>query len=265
MSMQEFDLDAYLQRIGCMGETSPTLDALMSLHHAQLYTIPFENFDIQLGRDINLDPEAIFEKIVLQRRGGYCFELNGLFLMALKSIGFDARALLARVHILGAPTGRVHQLELITIDGTQWIADVGFGADTPRRPILLEFDQIMDHDGQTIRLVKDKKFGTILQCLKEDHWIDLYSFDLEHVCPGDIDLGNYFTSTHPSSPFVIARVAALPIQNGVVTLFNNTLKMVIAENESVQELEEGQAYLNALNDYFGIELAAPYEQLRQLP
>ena len=265
MNTQQFDLDAYLQRVGYNGKTAPTVDTLKALHHAQLYTIPFENFDIQLGRGINLNTETIFEKLVHQRRGGYCFELNGIFLMALKSMRFDVRALLGRVHKSGTPSGREHQIELITIKGRQWIADVGFGADTPRTPIPLEFNQPTTHDGLTVRLVSDDRFGIMLQSLKEEGWINLYSFDLGYVCHADIDCGNYFASTHPSSLFVIARVAALPVAHGVITLFNNTLKETIAGNESIQELEEGQAYLDALKHYFGIELDAPYENLLPLP
>ena len=95
--------------------------------------------------------------------------------------------------------------------------------------------------------------------------IDLYSFDLEYVSPADIELGNYFTSTNPLSLFVRARVAALPVEMGVITLFNNILTKVIDGNQSVQELAEGQAYLNALKDHFGIELESPYDNLRSLP
>ena len=261
----KFDRNAYLQRINYIGETTLTLDTLKALHHAQLYTIPFENFDIQLGRGINLNPETIFEKLVHKRRGGYCFELNGLFLMALKAFGFEVRPLLARTHVAGTPTGRGHQIELVTIEGRQWIADVGFGADTPRVPIPLEYNQPAIHDGQKIRLVDAGHFGIMLQTENDDKWIDLYSFDLSHVFPADIDQGNHYTSTHPSSLFVFARVAALPVENGVITLFNNTLKEVVAGKEIVQELAEGQAYLDALKNHFGIELDTPYEQLRSLP
>ena len=265
MNTFKFDRDAYLQRINFVGETTPTVDTLKALHDAQLYTIPFENFDIQLGQGIDLSPGAIFEKLVYQRRGGYCFELNGLFLMALKTFGFEARPLLARTHVTGTPSGRGHQIEFVTIGGRQWIADVGFGADTPRVAIPLELNQPTIHDGQKIRLVDADHFGIMLQTEKDDEWIDLYSFDLGYVCPADIDYGNHYSATHPGSLFVFARVAALPVENGVVTLFNNTLKKIIAGNESVQELEEGQAYLDALKYNFGIELDAPYEKLLPLP
>ena len=261
----KFVCNAYLQRINYAGETTPKLDTLKALHHAQLYTIPFENFDIQLGQGIDLSPEAIFEKLVYQKRGGYCFELNGLFLMALKTFGFEVRPLLGRTHVTGIPSGRGHQIELVTIEGRQWIADVGFGADTPRVPIPLELNQPTIRDGQKVRLVDADHFGIMLQTEKEDEWIDLYSFDLSHVFPADIDYGNHYTSTHPSSLFVFARVAALPVENGVITLFNNSLKKIISGNESIQELAEGEVYLDALKNNFGIELDAPYEKLRPLP
>ena len=151
-----FNSTRYLERINCNSSPKPTFEFLKEIHNAQLYTIPFENFDICLNRVINLEPAAIFEKLVRKARGGYCFELNGLFLMALKSFGFDARALLGRVHITGVPTGRGHQVSLVTIDGNQWILDVGFGAETPQVPIPLRFNQPITCEGQILRLVESE-------------------------------------------------------------------------------------------------------------
>ena len=264
MSSFKFDRNAYLQRINFTGEITPTLDTLEALHHAQLYTIPFENFDIQLGSVIDLSSRAVFDKLVHKKRGGYCFELNGLFLMALHDFGFDARPLLGRVHVTGTPTGRGHQIELVTIEGRQWIADVGFGADTPRAPIPLVLDQPLTQGSQTIRLIKDDRFGIMVQAVKDVNWVNLYSFDLGYVCPADIDYGNHYNATHPESLFVFARVAMLPLENGVITLFNNTLNKKVGGNEIVQELEAGQPYLDALKNNFGIELDAPYDKLRPL-
>jgi N-hydroxyarylamine O-acetyltransferase len=265
MNENNFDLGAYLQRIKYEGEKTPNIDTLKSIHLSQLYTIPFENFDIQLGRNIYLEPEVMFNKLVHQRRGGYCFELNGLFLLALRAFGFEARPLLARVHLTGMPSGRGHQIELIKIKERQWIADVGFGVDTPRAPIPLNLNQTTIHEGQKIRLVDAGHLGIMLQTEKNNEWIDLYSFDLSHVFPADIKYGNHYTSTHPDSFFVFARVAELPVENGVITLFNSTLKKVIAGKEIIEELAEGQPYLDALKRHFGIELDAPYKALRPLP
>jgi N-hydroxyarylamine O-acetyltransferase len=260
-----FNLDRYLERLHYSVAIQPTEEGLEALHRAQAYTIPFENFDILLGRGISLEPPMIYDKLVHRRRGGYCFELNGLFLMALQSIGFDARALLARVHLTGTMTGRGHQLILVTLQGREWIADVGFGGSGIRAPIPFELNRVSSHDGQTFRLVAAEPFGIMLQTLTDTHWQDLYSFDLGQVFPVDIAYGNHFTSTHPSSFFTLARVAALPRPDGRVALFNCTLRTVTPNGEQVQELEEGQAYLDALKTQFGIELDAPYEALRPLP
>ena len=258
----QFDQDAYLQRIGCVREVNGTIEGLRGIHHAQLYTIPFENFDIFLGRGIELEPEKLFQKLVLQKRGGYCFELNGLFLMALQSFGFDARALLARVYVDGEPRGRGHQISLVTIEGKEWIADVGFGRDNPRAPIPFVLNQPTTNDGHTVRLVKTQHYGTLFQVKNNGIWEDRYSFDLEYVCPADIEYGNHFTSTFPKSLFVNAWVAALPVKKGAITLFNNRLKKTVGEKVTQTELEEGQKYLEALEDHFGIKLDAAYDDLR---
>jgi len=267
MDMTEalFGLDAYLARLQHSGPVQPTEDCLEALHRAQIYRIPFENFDIQLGRGISLEPAALCDKLVHRARGGYCFELNGLLLMALHAIGFEARPLLGRVHLVEPPTGREHLLLLVTLQGRQWIADAGFGGLGLRAPIPFELDRPTSHDGLSFRLVEAGPFGVMLQVLKEEQWLDLYSFDLGPVFPADIAQGNHFTSTHPGSLFTFARVVALPTPSGRVSLLNRTLRIVGAGVEQVQELAEGQAYLDALKSHFGIELDAPYEALRPLP
>ena len=265
MDNKAFDLDAYFTRLNYSSVVQPTEDGLEALHRAQVYTIPFENFDILLERGIALEPVALCDKLVHRARGGYCFELNGLFLMALHAIGFEARALLARVHLVDPPSGRQHQLTLVTLQGRQWITDVGFGSFGFRAPMPLEFNHPTVHDGLTFRLVEAEPFGIMLQGLKRGQWLNLYSFDLGQVFPVDIAVGNHFTATHPSSLFTFARVVALLTPTGRVSLLNRTLRIVTADAEQVQELGEGQAYLDALKTHFGIELDAPYEALRPLP
>lgn len=141
---------------------------------------------------------------------------------------------------------------------------MGFGADTPRAPIPLESDRPTTIDGRTIRLLKDDRFGIMVQAVKERHWINLYSFDFGYVCSVDIDYGNHYNATHPKSLFVSARVAALPVENGLITLFDYTLNKREGEKEVVQELGEGQPYLDSLKSHFGIELNISYEKLRPI-
>ena len=264
--MNKFDPEKYLQRITLQKEVKPTEEGLRALHMHQLSAIPFENFDVLLRRPILLDPISLQDKLVSRPRGGYCFELNGLILMALEYFGFEARALLARVHLSGSPIiGRGHQLSLVTINNREWLTDVGFGSQNMREPIPLEINQIFDLGSQRLRLVKAEHYGAMLQSFDGDLWHNLYSFDMEYAGPGDIKYGNYYTSTHPDSIFTQDRIASLPNGEGGITLQNKTLKIKQEDTEQLIELPDDQRYLEALKHHFGIQLDASYDMLPPLP
>lgn len=258
----DFNVDAYLGRIGLSESVNLTEDGIVQLHRAQAYSIPFENFDIQLGRNIELSPQTLFDKLVSRPRGGYCFELNGLFLLALRQFGFEARPLLARVHLGGVLTARTHQLILVTIDGRDWIADVGFGASGLRDPIPIELGRVATQDGLKFRLMDKGPIGIMLQTEGDGYWEDLYSFDLMPVYDVDIAMGNHFTQTYPESFFTYARVATLPNATGRISLMNYSLNKVSGNNSATIELEPGPAYLAAIEESFGIRLDEGYESLR---
>lgn len=258
------DPDAYLERIGIQKIVPISEDGLEQLHRAQGFSIPFENFDILLGRGISIEPEIIFNKLVLSPRGGYCFELNNLLLVALQNFGFEVRPLLARVHLRGTPTSRTHQLNLVTLNGKQWLADVGFGGGGLLAPIPFELNRISEQDGLSFRLVKNLRYDIMLQLKMEDHWQDLYSFDLTHAGEVDIALGNHFTSTHPECFFTFTRLVTLPVEGGRISLMNFTLKKLINGQEEITELLPGQVYLDALEENFGIRLDTHYEALKPI-
>lgn len=260
----KFDCDAYLERIAVSDPVSLSIDFLEQIHRAHAYTIPFENFDIMLGRGIDLSPGKLFDKIILQSRGGYCFELNGLFLQLIQTIGFQAVPLLARVQTRGTPTGRHHQLSLVNINGKKWIADIGFGANGLRAPIPFVMNSPSGHDGLLFRLVEAPPFGTMLQIMEDEEWNNLYSFDLEYVCNADIDSGNHFTSTSPDSYFTWMPVAALPNQTGRVALANFQLTVYTDDGVEIIELEPGEIYMQIIKEYFGIVIDEPYENIRPL-
>jgi len=263
MSPEYFPFDEYCARTGAPTSGSANVERLEELQRAQVYSIPFENFDIQLGFGVDLAPEHLVEKLIRSERGGYCFELNGLFLSALKSAGFKARALLARVHVSGEPTGRGHQVSLVTIADRYWIADVGFGGACPRVPIPLEYDNETVHDGSAFRLCQHE-LGYMLQKKLADGWMDLYSFDLTPVVPNDIAYGNHFTSTHPSSFFTTSRVAVLCHPEGQTRLFNYRCTSTRLDAEIVDDFPDNDDYLVELKNRFGIRLNAEYEDLAPL-
>lgn len=264
MTAFKFDAAKFLHRINHPGGVDASLESLKSLQVAQLRSIPFENFDICLGREIKLAPAELFNKLVEHQRGGYCFELNGLFLMALQHFGFRARPLLGRVHITGTPTGRGHQISLVNLDEQDWIVDTGFGSGTPQEPIPLVANQQRTINGKPTRLMADKHFGYMLQTQTDGSWNNLYSFDLSHVCDGDIAYGNHYTSTNPDSIFTYARVATLRTQKGLITLLNHTLTTTEGDQVIETQLPDGPDYLEALEQHFGIKLEEPYDSLKKL-
>ena len=257
-----FDTAAYLQRIGLSSPPTADLAGLAQLHQAHFYSIPFENFDIPLGRGIDVAPSAIFNKLVHQQRGGYCFETNGLLLQALQQFGFQCRALLARVHLGPTPSGRSHQLSLVTIADQDWLVDAGFGSQTPRQPICLSLNQKLTTDLQTFLLREEQQFGIMLQMKNEGKWDDLYSFDMNPVHQGDIDYANHCTATLDTSTFTNVWLAALPNRRGITTLLNRSLRVTTDGETKITELPAGQVYLEAIEQHFGLNLQATYEQLK---
>ncbi|MET2952386.1 arylamine N-acetyltransferase [Vibrio harveyi] len=263
--MDQTDLQAYLKKVGISQSLNINTDTLLLLHNAQHRRLPFENFDIALGRGISVAEQDIINKLIYRERGGYCYELNALLFNVLKTIGFDARPLLGRVHLSGTPSGRTHQFTLVTMGEDKWIVDVGFGSNTPRAPLPFVLNQDIHTDLQTFRFIEHELVGYMLQVQSYDdpeQWIDLYSLDFEHVFDGDIVCGNHYTSTSPNSHFTSSRVAALATDSGIITLFNHSLKYR-ANGEVVEiELEAGETYLSALKTHFGIALDADYSSLK---
>ncbi|EOX2223649.1 arylamine N-acetyltransferase [Salmonella enterica subsp. enterica serovar Montevideo] len=163
-------LHAYFTRLHCQPLGVPTVEALRTLHLAHNCAIPFENLDVLLPREIQLDETALEEKLLYARRGGYCFELNGLFERALRDIGFNVRSLLGRV-ILSHPASlppRTHRLLLVDVEDEQWIADVGFGGQTLTAPLRLqaEIAQQTPHGEYRLQQQSDHVMGNFWSA----HW-----------------------------------------------------------------------------------------------
>lgn len=264
------DLSAYFLKIGLVDNPSLTIDGMTALHNAQHRCMPFENFDIHLGKGVSVELDDIVQKLVYTQRGGYCFELNELMFQALNVSGFKVKRQLARVHKGPEPTGRSHQVSLVNLDGQMWVVDTGFGSHTPRSPLPIVFDREISTDTQVFRFIKDELFGDMLQIHEkneEDYfeWQSLYSLDYAHVCNGDIQTSNFFVSHSPGSFFVGNRIAAFPLANGIVTLLNHSIKVV--ENNEVREiaLKESESYIVALKEHFGIVLDVHVGDLKALP
>jgi N-hydroxyarylamine O-acetyltransferase len=252
MASSAFDLDAYLVRCGYTGVRAPTLQVLRDLHLAHETHIPFENLDIQLGRPIRLDLASIQAKLVQGRRGGYCFEQNALLAAALEQLGFQVTRLAARVR-LGAtePRPRTHMLLRVDVDGTPWLADVGFGTGGILQPIPLQPDQVTQQQVWSFRLGKEHD-AWVLQSLTGGAWQDLYIFTLEPQYDVDYEMANHYTSTYPLSRFVQVMVVQLSTPEVRYRLYNRELQVTRGTEVSCHTIEDDEALLDVLRETFGL-------------
>lgn len=197
-------LNHYFARINWSGAAAVNIDTLRALHLKHNCTIPFENLDVLLPREIQLDDQSLEEKLVFARRGGYCFEQNGVFERVLRELGFQVRSLLGRVVLSNPPAlpPRTHRLLLVELEGEKWIADVGFGGKTLTAPIRLVADiaQITPHG--EYRLLQEGD-DWILQFNHHQHWQSMYLFDLCEQQQSDYVMGNFWSAHWRNRIFAI--------------------------------------------------------------
>jgi N-hydroxyarylamine O-acetyltransferase len=198
------DLPAYFARIGYAGSREPTLATLhaLTLHHAT--TIPFENLDVLRGRGISLAPEAIFQKLVHAKRGGYCFEQNNLLLLVLRALGYRVTPVGARVRWQiprEVTPARTHLfLRVHLAEGGDWLTDVGMGGASLTGAIPLEFDRELPTPHEIRRL--ERAGGRLFhQLWTGTEWTDCCEFTLDEMHPIDCEVANWWTSASPASHF----------------------------------------------------------------
>ncbi len=254
--LKPFDLGAYLERIGDSGPIAATGEVLDRIHQAHATTIPFENLDILLGRPIRLDLESLQAKLVRDRRGGYCFEQNTLFAAALQCIGFRVTTLAARVRY-GATRllPRTHMLLKVDLDDGPRLADVGFGGDGLLKSVPLEAGRESRQFLWSYRVIAEGDV-LVLQALGPDGWFDLYSFTLEPHFPVDYEMGNYYTSTYPTSIFRQVVVAQRPTPEGRHVLRGRDLSVDRGSDVTRRELADDEDVLSVLSSTFGLEFPA---------
>ncbi|MCC6139127.1 MAG: arylamine N-acetyltransferase [Nitrospira sp.] len=249
------DIHSYYDRIAYRGTQAVSPDALRALHLAHVLTVPFENLDNFLGRAISLEPADLFAKIVTAKRGGYCFELNGLFSLLLEELGFSVTRLIARVRY-GAkpPYPKSHQVSMVNVGGESWLVDVGFGGNGLLEPIRLSSGVQVAQYSEEFRLTVIESDEYLLQCLVHEEWESLYSFTLEPCQPVDYLYPNYFHSHSPDSRFMQRRICTIPTKDGRKTLVDRRLS-IRQDGQNEKSVVEGDAaYTRALHEHFGLVL-----------
>lgn len=251
--MSAFPFDDYLTRIGYRGIAAADLATLTALHRAHVDAIPFENLEIQMGGTVTLDADALEAKMVRRRRGGYCFEQNSLFASALRSIGFVLETCEARVrqNASGTMRPRTHMVLTVRCEEREWLVDVGFGGDGLVEPLAID-GSVNEQAGTPYRVATEGSL-CVLQRQIAGEWEDLYAVLPDPVYPIDLEMANWFTSTHPRSPFVLT-LTTQRITNGTRHILRN-LTYTTARGADVRAREITRAELvPLLRDIFGLDV-----------
>jgi N-hydroxyarylamine O-acetyltransferase len=252
------DIPSYLARIGYGGSAAPDRATLGGLQPAHLLSVPFENLDIGLGRPIRLGEQALWNKIILNRRGGFCYELNGLFAWLLKQIGFDVSYLNARVFDRQGRLGIHfdHLALLVQIPGQsgRWLADVGFG-DSFSEPLRVDEAGEQVQGLRAYRLERSADGCIVWQRDYDGAWERQYFFDLvPRRFPREYERACRYHQTSPNSSFTRGPVISLATPEGRITLEQK--KLIVTKNgRRAESRVDGQQEFNALlKEHFGIDL-----------
>jgi len=261
------DLALYLRRLGFDAPPAPTLETLRQLQLRHTGVFPFENLTTLSGEPVLIDLPSIEQKVLHDGRGGYCYELNNLFLALLQDLGFDARAISGRV-VMGQPEGawtaRTHRLSLVIINDVRYITDVGFGGMVPTAPLLLDThaEQSTPHEPYRIDLHVD---GFTLRANVAGEWRAMYIFDLQRQEDIDFAVGNWYVSTHPESSFVRQLMVARTGEGWRRTLNNGSFAIHrIGHDSERREVTDVQELIGLLGSEFGIRVPEQAQLARTL-
>jgi N-hydroxyarylamine O-acetyltransferase len=249
------DLDAYFARIGYVGPREPTLDVLRTLHVLHPAAIPFEAIDCLLDRGVDISPEAVDAKLIHGRRGGYCFEHNGLLRRVLEALGFVVEGLAARVRWNMAPDvpaqPRTHMVLRVIAEGEPWLVDVGFGGCVLTAPLRFEpgLEQETGHDRYRLTPVEE---DLRLEVLREPGWVPAYDVSPSPCVPRDYEMANWFTSTHPTSHFRHNLLAARTTPEARFGLLFNQLTVRPRNGPVEKTTLDADGIERALRDVFGL-------------
>lgn len=259
MSDEAFDQDAWLARIGYAGSRAPTLETLQALISAHSSAIAYESIDVLLDRPPKLDSASLQGKMILGGRGGYCFEQNMLFRGGLRAMGYKVTSLQARVVRgleVNAPRPMLHMVLRVDLPDGPFLADVGFGNLAPTGALLLAPQVEQDTPHETMRFVAMGEELT-LQSKLGDQWEHIYRVVSLPRFDAEYEICNWFTGTHPQSPYINNLIAARPGPNKTrLTLFNARFNVRHASGQVERRTLQGEAeYRSVLTREFGIMLS----------
>ncbi|MGQ5791160.1 arylamine N-acetyltransferase family protein [Serratia sp. IR-2025] len=251
------DTQRYLQHIGFTGVARPDLPTLQQLHHRHMLSVPFENLSIIYHQGIQLAPEALFSKVVARNRGGFCYELNALFALLLREIGFKVNFISGEIRARDGHFGPPYDHLALRVDlaGQAWLVDVGFG-DSFLTPLKIVAAEPQPQASGTFHLEQEGEYY-LLERRNGDqrsHAKTLYRFTVQPRELHEFDEMCHFHSTSPQSHFTQRLVCSRPTEHGRVTL--SDMKLIVTEDHQRHEttLHSEEERRAALWQHFAIDL-----------
>lgn len=247
----------YLQRLGYDAPPAPTLQTLQDLQLRHVCTFAFESLSTLMHLPVPIDLPSVEQKVLLDGRGGYCYELNQLFLALLQDLGFDVRGITGNVVMGGPPdahTSRTHRLSLIKLNGVRYISDVGFGGMVPSSPLRLDTEAVQATAHEPYRLTLNEDRYTLWVQINEE-WRGLYVFDLQWQERIDYEIGNWYVANHPDSPF-LGQLKVARLAPGKRHTLNNADYAVhyLDRPSEKRTFESADELLTVLSETFGIRV-----------
>ncbi len=244
----------YLDRINYTGSLAVDLETLSKLQLAHLLAVPFENLDIH--NHIKIELSSLFDKIVTRRRGGFCYELNGLFYELLKELGFTVKMVSARVYVCKKDYSPEfdHMALIVTLTEGKYLVDVGFG-EFSLSPIKIEFGKETNDATGVFKIEKlDDSYIVVQKKNAKGKFIPEYIFSEKERQLNEFEEMCNYHQTNPASHFMKKRICSLPTATGRITLAGNTLKITDKGKAKVKQLKTEEEVQQVLWKYFSIKL-----------
>lgn len=244
----------YLQELGLGGRELDFafLGDVVARHVA---TFPFSNIGCQLGEDLPLDFESLYQRIVVRQRGGYCFEQNGLLFGVLEELGFSPRLYLARViHNQDIHPGLTHRITMVDYEGRPYVLDVGFGPFGPRIPVAMLDTE--SYDGEKAYRIVERWPGEYhMQVFRDGDFFSLYRFELSRYGQADCELGHFYSHRHPNALFVNHLVSSLILENEIRSLRDLEYWVITESGTQIREIDNSEQLRQILVGELGLQVS----------
>ena len=257
------NVDKYLEKLNYRGKTNPNLDNLKKIHQKHMYSIPFENLDIHNNEKIVLNLEKVERKVINNSRGGYCYELNGLFFHLLKEFGYKVKMISARVHSGNGEYGaEFDHLAIIVELDELWLADVGFG-DSFIEPVSINLNKSQKNLNGFFKISETESdiypdYLKMSKSIKNNNdnvnFSDEFIFTLKERNWSDFEEMNIYHQTSPDSPFTKKQLCTIANENGRITLTDQKLILTERNEKKITDVKDIEDFDSKLFEFFGMKL-----------